>query len=502
MRGTPKINEEAFVPQGGEAQFIAALLGDGNCEFDPKLGKENRTLRGSLLSEILQKGEITELKRVKLPLRVGITNAFIDGEFNLMDCDCRFGLIIINSELSNAPVFVRTKLKFLHFYGSKLPGANLSGLISEGEVTFDKTEVFGLLDLAEAKISGQLSFFQSSLISLNGRCLMLQDAKIQNGIFLDNMRHNPIGSMFLHSARIHFIQVDDKTWPVGGLVSSELIYTNISHYDGFKRKAVWKGWLCEASKKDRRDSRVLWEKVKQSLEVYLAEHDSLNLRFRKIDRDNYFYGSVYNRIEIINEILWAQSTEAKFSPQPWRQYAKVLDAEGHEIEARRVRTELARRMTNLNVERMKVQNESYQKIWIYRAWRCVFGAVSDYGLMPVKSLVWSFGLLAFGTIFFFGFSENMALAREKVYMDAAYLNWERGDALPDGYPRFHALIYALDVMLPIVDFAQESHWRPKNVESGINWLRWYNRFHLAFGWFLSTIFVLGFTGLIRDKKEP
>jgi len=55
-------------------------------------------------------------------------------------------------------------------------------------------------------------------------------------------------------------------------------------------------------------------------------------------------------------------------------------------------------------------------------------------------------------------------------------------------------------MLPVVDFAQESHWRPKNRE-GVNGLRIFNRLFLGFGWLFSTIAVLGFTGLISDKKN-
>jgi hypothetical protein len=108
----------------------------------------------------------------------------------------------------------------------------------------------------------------------------------------------------------------------------------------------------------------------------------------------------------------------------------------------------------------------------------------------------------------------MVPAVERFYLDRdAYREYRLTGVLPDGYPNFRALTYSIDVFLPIVSFSQEEHWRPGNL--GFyeqpkerlynpwtwNWLRMYNRLHIILGWVLTTIAVLGFTGIIRKERE-
>ena len=72
------------------------------------------------------------------------------------------------------------------------------------------------------------------------------------------------------------------------------------------------------------------------------------------------------------------------------------------------------------------------------------------------------------------------------------------------YPPFSAIAYSLDTMLPIVNFHMESYWEPSRTQEK-PWTRewaiivwWYLRFHIALGWALTTLAVLGFAGLVRQ----
>ena len=58
--------------------------------------------------------------------------------------------------------------------------------------------------------------------------------------------------------------------------------------------------------------------------------------------------------------------------------------------------------------------------------------------------------------------------------------------------RFNALVYSLDVLLPLLNLRQEETWHPR---AGV--LRGYLWCHKVGGWALTTMFVIGFTGLVR-----
>jgi len=115
----------------------------------------------------------------------------------------------------------------------------------------------------------------------------------------------------------------------------------------------------------------------------------------------------------------------------------------------------------------------------------------------------------------------------------AYDDFKRTQALPGQYDPFCALAYAIDTSLPIINFGQREKWHPRFVQTEIkaslpldtqsnvysflceadfarNWnlvspptlaflLTLYRWVHLAFGWFLATMFLAGISGLVgRD----
>ena len=80
-----------------------------------------------------------------------------------------------------------------------------------------------------------------------------------------------------------------------------------------------------------------------------------------------------------------------------------------------------------------------------------------------------------------------------------------------GYPRFNSIIYSAEMFVPPVKFYQAEYWLP-NANRGslvlpcgcvtLTWggaLRGYLWFHIAAGWFLTTIWVAGLTGVIKKS---
>lgn len=79
------------------------------------------------------------------------------------------------------------------------------------------------------------------------------------------------------------------------------------------------------------------------------------------------------------------------------------------------------------------------------------------------------------------------------------------------YPKFNPLIYSLDVFVPIIDLRLKSAWQP-NANNGETedpilhlkagaWLRYYFWLHIFFGWVLTTLWVAGFSGLVRNTND-
>ncbi len=59
-------------------------------------------------------------------------------------------------------------------------------------------------------------------------------------------------------------------------------------------------------------------------------------------------------------------------------------------------------------------------------------------------------------------------------------------------PAFHALVYSIDVFVPLIDLCQAKFYLPKD-----GWVQVYHWVHIGAGWVLSTLLAVGLTGLVR-----
>ena len=62
------------------------------------------------------------------------------------------------------------------------------------------------------------------------------------------------------------------------------------------------------------------------------------------------------------------------------------------------------------------------------------------------------------------------------------------------HPEPQSFVYAADVFLPIIDFGETKYWR---VDGWLEWAQW--TLVIALGWVLTTLFVAGFTLLVRSS---
>jgi|GEM_PF-773568 len=234
-----------------------------------------------------------------------------------------------------------------------------------------------------------------------------------------------------------------------------------------------------------------------------------------------------------------------FSPQPYEQLVKVLRTAGHERDARliaiakldayrdflkdqdafqdgvhKIKDTMPERYRELN--RLKTFRKTLRTYatrtpnFLRRAWYGFFKAVANYGYEPWRAGYWLAGFWLVGTLIF-GWAEAAAYmrpAKERITASAEYtlpqsacetLGW-RSVLAPDGpssmciptdYTAFNAITYSLDILIPIVDLHQETFWEPSSAGWRGGFLRFWLWFQIIAGWVLTTVTVVGFTGVIK-----
>jgi hypothetical protein len=284
---------------------------------------------------------------------------------------------------------------------------------------------------------------------------------------------------------------------------------------------------CKAAKMTKFSARratikgdLLWSEIPDSGETDLDLTD-LSVAGIRDDRKSWparghlkLGGLVYNRISPADHFLrleWLDRQEG-FTPQPYRQLAKVLVEKGDENGA-----------MNVLFEMEHVRRREHDATLPARAWSCLLRYTIGYGHFPGRALWWLCVLtLIGGALFGLGYLGGGIVPVEK----EAYSYFEQRGEPPDYYPHFNAFVYSLEHAIPLVPLGQKDHWRPNPSIAGtepklspgflrmatetkagnhyllpriraIGFLQLWPWFQIVLGWVLATLFVVGLTGIVR-----
>ena len=191
-----------------------------------------------------------------------------------------------------------------------------------------------------------------------------------------------------------------------------------------------------------------------------------------------------------------------FFPQTYEQLAEVLKKEGDPDAA----TEIL-----IHKERdIRPKLNRLSKFWNY-----FLDATIAYGYKPTQALVWSSLFISFGwNVFALGYYNcSNSISNNKCLFSPAseispYTEESNNKKIDIDYPEFNFWLYSLDTFIPIVDLHQQEFWLPNSqkgreiplilfkVKTG-GLLRWYLWVHIVFGWILTSLWVAGFSGLVR-----
>ena len=332
----------------------------------------------------------------------------------------------------------------------------------------DGFQAKGTVNLYGATIGGNLSCRKGMFTNENGDALLAQGVNVKGSVFLDG-GFQAKGRLSLYNARI------DQT----------LIISRIRKPEGMSL-------------------RLEFAKV-QTLD-YAA--DSLPSP-GKLELNGLVYEALGKKSpqKLEQHLNWLRlQPKESFSFQPYEQLAKVLRATGNTDQS-----------TSVLIGKEQDQLRYGNLNWLSKVWKQVLGATIAYGYRPQQAFLFAIGVVAFGFfIFDWGYKtglitptdknctpsnsqqeQKVSQQKQKDYLNCPY------------YPKFDPLIYSLDIFLPIIDLRLKSYWLPNankgedklfHIKSG-EWLRYYLSLHIISGWVLTTLWVAGFSGIVRSNNK-
>lgn len=188
------------------------------------------------------------------------------------------------------------------------------------------------------------------------------------------------------------------------------------------------------------------------------------------------------------EWLQLQPSDKLFSLQPYEQLADVLKLGGYESEA-----------TDVLIAKQEDLRRYGDLGWGAKLSNLVLGAIG-HGYRPLKAFGGMLCFIVLGTILFqIGYINKLIKPSSSVFIS-------RQGKMDS--PQFQALVYSVDTFIPLLSLNEKSYWLINanggaNVIPGVRLgglLRIYLLVHIIFGWALTTIWVAGFTGLVRRLK--
>jgi len=204
-----------------------------------------------------------------------------------------------------------------------------------------------------------------------------------------------------------------------------------------------------------------------------------------------------------------------FRNHPWRRLIAVLRNTGHAGGATAVavqRETLLRRIGRIG------ESAPAGWRWLPRAAHALFGVFAGYGHRPQRLLAWTAAVwLACAAVFWCAARAGvMAPTDPAVYGDprhaacrGAHTTWTDCASLPREHPRFDALAYSLDLLVPLAGLQQREVWHPAveraadpwtlGWDDGVRALTW---FETLFGWAVALTILAGFAGWTdRDRRR-
>ena len=436
---------------------------------------------------------------------IQIKGARIDEKLDLLYAKIPFHLYFDQCKFTADISLLHAQIAGLNMPGTHIGLLSADGLKAEYVYLRNGFRAEGEVRLLGAVIAGNLECGNAQFINKGGKALSADGLNVAGNVFL-SCGLEAVGEVCLLNAVIggnlecdssQFINQDGRA--LNASVSK--VNGNVFLRDGFKAKgtvsfveATIRGRFCLTSV----DSPGEMELVLDSAKLGTLHDDQESWpRLGGLSLHGMDYGKISQKSprDAETRIKWLQ-IQKDFSPQPYEQLAKVLRESGDNAGARDV-------LVAKNKDKAD-RTELTRAEWF---WYRLFGPLIGYGHIPWLAIPLALVIVLFGSMFFKeGYSHGLVTPLS----ESAYSKDDTGARrVSEGYPVFNSLVYSIDVFVPVVDLCQAKYWLP-NANRGselvptssaalctggllLLWL-W---IETALGWILTTLFLVGITGLVR-----
>ncbi|GAB5449273.1 hypothetical protein [Gymnodinialimonas sp.] len=355
----------------------------------------------------------------------------------------------------------------------------------------DGFEALGEVNLMRARIGGQLACEDGAFKATKGLALSCQAAEIGADVLLrgtfsatqlvDFTRAVVVGNLMVVPQRGEAPTLEEGIALAGARIGGGFFWKSVTG----ARRAVD---LTEAKVGSLRDDWAAWDRVGE------------------LKLDGFHYDRVEGSMSVTDRLAWlGRACEAMdrpvevgpgFDPQPHVQLASVLRAQGNREGAARVLVDREKRQRAAERARVWARNTSPQGLlaWLtcawLRVWDLVFGLVFGYGHKPVRALLASLFLIVIAAGLNCAAYHNGQFAPNSDVVltsddwlgavaeagDAGFplVAWLQSPAAQD-YETFNAMLYGLDLFLPLDALGQEEAWRATTGRGALGEVAFYSR---------------------------
>ena len=439
VRGNLDCSAGRFRNEGGTALSAtnAKIAGDVRLSANSKVEGNVELFGASVGGRFLCSGEVNGT----LDLR----NAVLGGDLN-----CKGGHFVNSGK--DALIVARARIGGTVFLSSDFK--------AQGKVSIDN-----------ARVSGDFRCSTGEFINKEREALTAKGAQIAGNVFLNN-GFQPYGNVVLRRLKVDGRLTIDAIGDPSNTDDLDLRFAQVAAFNHH-----WQDWP--------KPGHLLLNGFTYSAlgERFLDDSEGmegppLNAQVRRLAN---------GQLRLMPDIDWLRRQSTKpFWLQPYEQLAKVLRSNGDETAAKRV----------LIAKYEDLRCYGNLKSWA-KGWNWFLGRTIGYGYEPHRALAGMVLFVLLGWAIFGWASDHKLMTRT-----GESVAW-KGEPEPD-YPKFNKFIYSLDTFLPIVDLKEKSYWLPNanKTLTGSTFpygeaVRIYLWIHILLGWILTTLWVAGFSGLVR-----
>ena len=510
-----------FAPlNDAENKLLAACAQGVYCTFNngkrPEAAGDAYIIRAALIRFLLLGGDAAHPVHEK---GVQLEGGWVIGELDLTDVKTEAALKLGRCHFDSPLTAIGARLAGLYLDGSTVPGLNANRMIVTGSVHLRAGfTAHGEVSFVGAQIGGNLECDSATFQNYDkdgnaiGDALIADGMVVKGGVFLSD------GFTAHGEVRLLGAQIGGDLECIGGT------FQNCEKDGNATGKALTAYGMVVKGSVFLRDG-----KFTGAIDLSAADIGTL------LDdgncwpaTGNIFDGLRYERIigptDAATRIDWlnrqrADQLSTDFKPQPWEQLIKVLREMGHPADAAEIA--IAKQVGMRKADKIGNAKQPLRQWLLYWPLHKLYGALAGYGYRPLRLVGWMVMLWGIASLSFFHGANQGYMGPSTALLNspeiAAQIDtkcghhdeagkqyWTRCEAMPAEYTTFQPALYALDLILPLVDLQQESDWGPI-VESapGVNmvygvFLRWLMWATILFGW-MASLMLVAITGRLVDK---